>query len=303
MEILPRLVLLNNENPTETPWMASSFTMKTLMPTPIGAQNCSANTQDSKSIRLEAARGVAAFIVFIGHFIAAFMPALVGQAPPAYDGESLVGSVYFVFFNGQAAVIFFFVLSGYVLITGALRAKNTRSLLLGGIRRRPRLIPVALISILISFLIYKLDFYFYDQAQQLTHSKWHADWSIASFSPNFLMAFKQGAFDVFFSKENYLNTNLWTMPRELIGSYFIFIITALQIKTEKTKFWPLFFIAVIAAGASKQFIPFFSGFVIALLFSKRDLTITHLTTIFSLLLDFIYFHTQRHLAHFYGHLI
>lgn len=258
--------------------MASPLTMEVLRPTPAGAHNCIVTTQDSKNIRLEAARGIAAFIVFIGHFIAAFMPALVGQAPPSHDGESFVGSVYFVLFNGQAAVMFFFVLSGYVLSVGALRAKNTRPLLLGGIRRWPRLIPVALISILFSFFLYKSDLYFYSQARELTHSEWHSNWNLSYFSPSLLMALKQGAFDVFFSKENYLNTNLWTMPREILGSYFIFIITALQIKTENTKFWLLFFIAAIAIGISKQFIPFFSGFLIALLLCKRSLILSPLRT-------------------------
>lgn len=234
--------------------------------------SCLTPNQNTKNIRLEAARGVAAFIVFIGHFIAAFLPALVSQAPATYDGESFVGSVYFVLFNGQAAVIFFFVLSGYVLSTGALGSQSTRPLLLGSIRRWPRLIPVTLISTLLSFIIYKADFYFYSQAQQITHSKWHSDWNISTFSPSLIMALRQGAFDVFFSKENYLNTNLWTMPREIIGSYFIFIITAIQIKTEKTKFWPLFFMAVMIAGVSKQFIPFFSGFLVALLLRKKSLT-------------------------------
>ena len=95
MEILPRLRLLHNENPTETPWMASSFTMKILRPAPIGSQNCSVSTQDTKNISLDAARGAPVFIAIIKHSITTFIHVKVEYMAPTLDNESAADFAFF----------------------------------------------------------------------------------------------------------------------------------------------------------------------------------------------------------------
>ena len=61
-------------------------------------------------------RGIAAFVVFLFHFLLGFAPQYHGQeAATAIPGSNLFETPFFFLINGHAAVMFFFVLSGFVL--------------------------------------------------------------------------------------------------------------------------------------------------------------------------------------------
>ena len=76
---------------------------------------------DSKRIsELDALRGVAAFIVLIGHCFAIYPPVYDifnsrSTSNPSYLLKSFTFSPLHIFWNGHAAVILFFILSGFVL--------------------------------------------------------------------------------------------------------------------------------------------------------------------------------------------
>ena len=78
--------------------------------------------QSANSSRLRHLRGCAAVLVVLCHFTLAFMPQYIGLTPDVDVTRDLIGSPVFVFLNGTAMVVIFFVLSGYVLAQKGLRA-------------------------------------------------------------------------------------------------------------------------------------------------------------------------------------
>jgi len=209
----------------------------------------------AKNIRLEAARGIAAFVVFVGHFLLAFEPSTL---------DGVIGQPYFFVLNASAAVIFFFTLSGYVLAVKPLHTQSLLDLRKALIRRWPRLIPLSLLSVMLSWLIYTSGGYFFPQAAKLSGSSFYLDWEIYSEAPSAWDAFLQGSVMVFFSTENYLNRNLWTMAKELQGSVFVFLLCAL-FALRRARIWVVWvLILAIALGTSRALLPFTLGFLIAL---------------------------------------
>jgi peptidoglycan/LPS O-acetylase OafA/YrhL len=171
-----------------------------------------------KLIPLEGYRGIAAIIVMVHHFFLGFSPMTT---------LSLRGAWFFAFFNGKGAVYFFFTLSGFVLSWSFFHKKEIDSIFIAFFKRLPRLSgPVTIVSIL-SFFLFKLNFYWFHDAGQLSGSKWlasfaNSDWT-AEFHPRFFKALSQGIM-TFFSGEFTYNSNIWTMQAEFAGSLFVFLL-------------------------------------------------------------------------------
>ena len=134
---------------------------------------------------LESMRGIAAFVVFLFHFLLGFAPQFHGQeAATAIPGGNLIGTPFFFLINGHAAVTFFFVLSGFVLSYRYFNKGSNDGLLDSVIKRWPRLFPIALISTLISWIMIHYGLYSYTEAAQATHSQWMS--RFANSNGNFL---------------------------------------------------------------------------------------------------------------------
>jgi peptidoglycan/LPS O-acetylase OafA/YrhL len=175
---------------------------------------------------LEAYRGIAAFIVLIHHFFLAFSPYTTGLSEQTRDKDSLIGQPYFALLNGTAAVGFFFTLSGFVLCWSYFNHENPQKLLLAFLKRFPRLAAIVTITTVASFCLFKLDFYYFHDASQLSLSPWLATFAhgwTPGFEPSFWEALTQGM-TTFFTGEAYYNTNLWTMKAEFFGSMIVFML-------------------------------------------------------------------------------
>src|ERR1700704_1136075 len=85
---------------------------------------------------LEAMRGIAALVVVANHLVFAFNQPAISSADP---NEFWYGMPWFMFFNGNGAVNFFFVLSGYVLALNSLQSGNAIGIGRNAIKRWPRL--------------------------------------------------------------------------------------------------------------------------------------------------------------------
>ena len=196
-------------------------------------------------------RGIAAFVVFLFHFLLGFAPQYHGQeVATAISGRNLFETPLFFLINGQAAVTFFFVLSGFVLSYSYLDKGINDGLLTSVIKRWPRLFPLALISTLISWMMIHYGLYSYTEAAQATHSQWMS--RFASSSGNFLElsfsdAFRQGFFYTFFRGDYNLNTSLWTMHYELIGSLLVFGLIPLLNGAGRKQALLLFALFILAA--------------------------------------------------------
>ena len=187
----------------------------------------SALKNTSKKITpLESMRGLAAFMVFLYHYILGFVPQRHGQEPAtAIPGGNLIETPFFSLINGLAAVTFFFVLSGFVLSYSYFNKGANDGLLGSVIKRWPRLFPLALISTVLSWLMIEYGFYTYMQASEITKSRWMAQFAHARgdyLNLSFADAFMQGFFYTFFTGDENLNTSLWTMQHEFIGSLVVF---------------------------------------------------------------------------------
>ena len=91
-------------------------------------------------------RGLAALIVFTYHIALAFKSPVLQQWS---------GSPLYVLVNADAAITFFFVLSAYVLTIRALQRADLRAILLGAIKRWPRLAGPVLLVVLFSWLLWQ----------------------------------------------------------------------------------------------------------------------------------------------------
>lgn len=177
---------------------------------------------------LEAARGVAAFAVLFNHFFLAFLPRLHGALPGFRDADSLVGTWAFVFMNGMGAVTFFFVLSGYVLTLRYFKTEKIDLMLVGIVKRLPRLAGPVLIAVMLSCALFQAHWYSHPEAAALSMSPWLLGFGFsgvpADFDPSWLQAFKEGIWRAFIHGEVLYNSNLWTMAIELKGSWMVFVL-------------------------------------------------------------------------------
>src|SRR3954452_14928711 len=89
-------------------------------------------------VELEALRGIAAIIVLVHHFMLGFTPRFHGLLYPDQP-LSLLGTPVFALINGSAAVVIFFVLSGFVLTVGLFKSRSLRGALISTVKRWPRL--------------------------------------------------------------------------------------------------------------------------------------------------------------------
>ncbi|WP_027051639.1 acyltransferase family protein [Mesorhizobium erdmanii] len=201
-----------------------------------------------KDASLEFLRGVAALVVLSGHTLRAFAPSAEGAAGAA---QSLKTSPGFIAFNGGSAVYLFFVLSSYVLVGRYFQSRKAQDLLLGAIKRLPRLAGPVLVAVLASCAIFKLDLYFFEDAAAVTQSGWLGGFGNATkvLSPetaSFADAFLQGAWRTFIYGDKYYDSSLWTMTVEFWGSMLTFALAPIFFFLRDR--WALFSWFCIATG-------------------------------------------------------
>ncbi len=225
--------------------------------------------------QLEGMRGIAAFIVFLNHFMLAFAPQRHGYIAGAIPGGNLMETPFFFMINGAASVTLFFVLSGFVLSYGTFQ--NSRKSVAGAvIRRWPRLVPVVLASCLLSYGLFKFGLFHYVEASELTRSDWMATFGYASqqLSPETSLfdAVSQGAFYIFFRsiKDSWFNSSLWTMHLELVGSFIVFGLAAIVRDSRPQEAAMVFVIAGLLVFFGNVYLPLFvAGTALAYFHSRR----------------------------------
>lgn len=183
--------------------------------------------KSNRLLPLEALRGLAAIIVVIHHFFLGFSPLTTGSLSELRDERSIIGHWYFLFFNGSAAVIFFFTLSGVVLCSKYLNSKDNKDLFSAFLKRWPRLAFPVLVTSVISYFLFKFNLYFFQDASLISKSTWlatfaNSGWTV-DFHPNFARVVYE-ALTTFFNGHSHYNSNLWTMKPEFIGSNFVFLL-------------------------------------------------------------------------------
>jgi peptidoglycan/LPS O-acetylase OafA/YrhL len=141
--------------------------------------------------------------------------------------ESLSGAYYFFMFNGNAAVSFFFVLSGFVLCWSYFNDGDQHRLVKSFVKRFPRLVFIVTVTTVLSYFLFYFGLYHFVDAGLRSGSPWLASFGGAGwtpgFEPGFLAAFAQGVTTFFTGLSSY-NANLWTMKPEFFGSMIVYML-------------------------------------------------------------------------------
>jgi peptidoglycan/LPS O-acetylase OafA/YrhL len=208
------------------------------------------NENSSRVEGLEGMRGIAAFIVFVHHFLLIFHP-------PFYFGPH---DWRHLLLNPNLAVSWFFAHSGFVLAWKS-RDMQPREfpphILDLVLRRYLRLLPLVLVSILLTCLLLSLHAIDSVNYAAVTGSKWLGGY--LRFEGNFLDALLQGLYGVYFqfkSSTSY-NPSLWTIGYELISSYLLFFAIAILRNGLMSRIG--FVLIALTVGTWKGVLPFFLG--------------------------------------------
>ncbi len=169
-------------------------------------------------VEFEALRGLAAIVVLIHHFMLGFTPRLHGLLYPDQP-FSLMGTPAFALINGSAAVVIFFVLSGFVLTVGLFKSRSLRGALISAVKRWPRLAVTVTIVNAVAGLFVAQQLFKTVEAAKVSSSVWFGwfyTWKNTGNS-EILNAVSEGAL-TFFDGVAIYNSNLWTMYYEFWGS-------------------------------------------------------------------------------------
>lgn len=235
-------------------------------------------THGKRLIPLEAYRGIAAFIVVVHHFFLGFSPTTTGLLAETRRADSLIGQPYFAFFNGTGAVSFFFTLSGFVLCWSYFNRENPGTLLLAFLKRFPRLVGVVTLTTVLSWALFKLGLYYFNDAAKVSASPWLASFAGAGLTPEFQPTFEEAFFQgltTFFTGKSHYNSNLWTMQLEFFGSMVVYMLASF-IATVLGYRYRLYAAIILLSSAlyySQHIFPFVAGVFLSSYLAKKKVAI------------------------------
>lgn len=239
----------------------------------------SMSTRNLKIDQFDSLRGLAALIVFLGHFTLAFIPQRHGYISGGIVGGNLMETPFFFLINGSASVTLFFALSGFVLSYKFFQNPEA-SVSSAFIRRWPRLFPIAVASTVLSFALYKFNLFFFSEASALTHSDWMRGFGFSStyFSPDVSLidALLQGGFLTFFrgSGDSWMNSSLWTMHLEFVGSLVVYgLISIIRGASSKQVYLVFLVFFVVVFFVDIYLLLFLAGSLLAYIHTKYNFSI------------------------------
>jgi len=215
-------------------------------------------------LSLESLRGLAALTVVFDHFFRTFYPFTFVDTRPQHSSFEwfFIHTPLFVTINGAFAVMIFFVLSGFVLSYGFFKRPERFDFVRALVKRYFRLTPVVLGSVLLAFVLLKLHLFFNTQAGLMPTSWKNDDIGLVS-------AIWQGIAGVYITTPNdaSLNSVLWTIYYEMIGSVLIFAILAM-VGRDHRRGYVYAFLVFILIGTN--FIGFVAGLILADIYHNRS---------------------------------
>ncbi len=183
-----------------------------------------------RETHLDGLRGLAASVVVLCHFVSAFLPhAAFGDLAKAhYAWEAwLLKTPLGILIAGHFAVCLFFLMSGYVLAAPMLARKAPLADLVAAIIKRPfRLGGVVLGTTLLSWVIWNFNGYRNVEAATLSGSSWF-DYFWSDGAPSLPQLLQQMLLSPLGTASK-LNQPMWTIDRELWGSWLVFALLLLR---------------------------------------------------------------------------
>jgi peptidoglycan/LPS O-acetylase OafA/YrhL len=218
----------------------------------------------AKVTYLDSLRGLAATIVVVTHFVAIFFPyALFGDR---YVQTSLIEAwlrtmPWSLAIAGHFAVALFFILSGYVLSLGLAKHRTDKQRVWQAMLKRPvRLGGLVLFTVVLGYALMLSGCLIRDPSN--IDSRWLSGfWSTTPELDEFVT---DVCLSPFSSADTY-NPPLWTIHKELVGSYLVFALIALTQKRNQR--WRL---GCIGIAGLLTFRSLYVGFVIGMAFAEMQ---------------------------------
>jgi peptidoglycan/LPS O-acetylase OafA/YrhL len=235
-----------------------------------------------KILSFEGLRGFAAMSVVFYHFINFLKPKLFNFDfyIEKSDGslilllKKIIFFATYTFFDGKLAVILFWSLSSFVICAKLFQIHEplNKDIIRSTTKRYFRLVFPCLISIIISFFLLKFHFY-YSTSLGLLLVDGEQFRKLFDFEPNLVLMLKSAVWNTFFqfSGNQSYNTVLWTMEKELFGSFFCFsFIAVFRQNQRRIIFYPILILLFVALDYY-WVISFILGMALAdLLYSKDN---------------------------------
>lgn len=219
----------------------------------------------TKSISLEGLRGLACLAVVNAHFWFVFLPYTSyylyppqGEFLPKFSFDAIISqSPWNLILNGSLGVCIFFVISGYVLTVKYYKGEDLAVLRQGAIKRYPRLVLPAFVSIIFAYFLFATGQMRNNLAGQLGASTWASQhYSEATTLVHSIYAGLIGA-PVF--GDVALNVPLWTLNMEITGSFLLFALYSLFGTKNKMLLLLVFTFFSIALGNLRPYAFFMLG--------------------------------------------
>lgn len=180
---------------------------------------------------LDSLRGIAALIVVLAHYVAAFYPYAIFGLQGNYHQKSMWEDIVFcppfgLFVAGHLAVCLFFILSGYVLSYGFLGEIRRKGTILSAVLKRPvRLGGLVLFTIIAGSCLWYSKAFYNTVVADLSGSKpWFSIYWEGEL--DFIHLIKDIVISMFSRGYRY-NPPLWTIKIELYGSFLVFLFVAI----------------------------------------------------------------------------
>jgi peptidoglycan/LPS O-acetylase OafA/YrhL len=225
---------------------------------------------------IDGLRGILALIVFFHHFILMFFPAYYYGCNTPIEGFSVVPSVYKtiaysplnLLINGNFAVIFFFVLSGYVLSVKYFQQFNASSLAADIFKRYFRLAIPIFGSCLLVYLAHRLSL-FHQMFVPVSgmNGSWLPNLFKQDFSPWHVFTFS--FFDAVFLGKTPYNSVLWTMVFEFFGAVLVYVLLFINQFNKRPMVVITFFAVLAFCVGGIYLLPFCLGLLLAYLQEKK----------------------------------
>lgn len=177
---------------------------------------------------IDGLKGMGALMVYLCHFVYSFYYAAYTLIPMHVNTgtgiELWIGKTPLnFFFNGNAAVTLFLVLSGFVLCLSYFQTKERRRLKVGAVKRYFRLMPMIFMVNLLVFAGMYLELYRNAEAAVFTKSiPWLQDFN--QFEPKLSGAAFESLLGCFIMGSNDYNGVLWTIPYLFWGALLVYLL-------------------------------------------------------------------------------
>jgi peptidoglycan/LPS O-acetylase OafA/YrhL len=211
---------------------------------------------------IDSLRGIAALIVVLSHYAAAFYPYSIYGLQGNYRQKALWEDIFFyppfgVLVAGHFAVSLFFILSGYVLSYSFLGEHRRMDALLKAACKRPvRLGGLVLFTVLAGYGLWDAGWFYHQEIAELSGSApwfsqyWQGDadsWKLI----------QDIGLSLFASGSTY-NPPLWSIKVELYGSFLVFFFVAVWGASRHRLLILFFFLFLFHRG-------FYAGFILGMM--------------------------------------